>query len=98
MVRCEICNNSDIIKQNGEFICRSCGCKYSTDEMKRILQNQKRTFSPLENTSAPAELLYENDSQEEDVTIRFLALALPIAILVGIVSLLVFIITTNSTT
>lgn len=33
---CEICGNNDIIKQNGIFVCQSCGCKYSREEVKNL--------------------------------------------------------------
>jgi len=34
---CEICNNSDLIKQDGFFVCRYCGTKYSLEEAKNLL-------------------------------------------------------------
>jgi len=34
---CEICNNSDLIKQEGFFVCRFCGTKYSLEEAKSLL-------------------------------------------------------------
>lgn len=33
---CEICGGTDFIKQNGVFVCQSCGCKYSAEEAKRM--------------------------------------------------------------
>ena len=34
---CEMCNSTDMLKQDGMFICQSCGCKYSPEEAKKML-------------------------------------------------------------
>lgn len=34
---CEMCGSTDLIKQDGVFVCQSCGCKYSVDEAKKLL-------------------------------------------------------------
>lgn len=34
---CEMCGNPDLIKQDGVFVCQYCGCKYSVDEVKRMM-------------------------------------------------------------
>lgn len=34
---CEICGGTDIIKENGVFVCKSCGCMYSADEIRKML-------------------------------------------------------------
>lgn len=36
-VFCEVCGGSDILKDNGVFICQSCGCKYSLEEVRKML-------------------------------------------------------------
>lgn len=36
-IKCEICGGSDIIKQDGLFVCRYCGTKYSADEIRSLL-------------------------------------------------------------
>ncbi len=36
-IKCEICGGSDIIKQDGHFVCRYCGTKYSADEVRSLL-------------------------------------------------------------
>ena len=33
---CEMCGSSDLIKQDGVFVCQSCGCKYSVEEAKKM--------------------------------------------------------------
>ena len=34
---CEVCNSNDLIKQDGVFVCQSCGTKYSLEEIKKQL-------------------------------------------------------------
>lgn len=34
---CEMCGSTDLIKQDGVFVCQSCGCKYSIEEAKKIM-------------------------------------------------------------
>ncbi len=34
---CEMCGGTDLIKQDGVFVCQSCGCKYSIEEAKKMM-------------------------------------------------------------
>lgn len=34
---CEMCGGSDLIKQDGVFVCQSCGCKYSVEEARKMM-------------------------------------------------------------
>lgn len=34
---CEMCGGTDLIKQDGVFVCQSCGTKYSVEEAKRMM-------------------------------------------------------------
>lgn len=34
---CELCGSTDFIKENGVFVCQSCGCKYSIDEARKLM-------------------------------------------------------------
>ena len=34
---CELCGSRDIVKENGEYICRGCGAKYSPEEAKHLI-------------------------------------------------------------
>ena len=34
---CEICGSTDLLKQDGVFVCQSCGCKYSVEEAKKMM-------------------------------------------------------------
>ena len=34
---CEMCGSTDLVKQDGFFICQTCGCKYSVEEAKKMM-------------------------------------------------------------
>ena len=34
---CEMCGSTDLIKQDGVFVCQSCGIKYSIEEAKKMM-------------------------------------------------------------
>jgi hypothetical protein len=34
---CEMCGGSDLVKQEGVFVCQSCGSKYSVEDAKRMM-------------------------------------------------------------
>ena len=36
-LKCEMCGGTDLIKQDGVFVCQSCGCKYSVEEAKKMM-------------------------------------------------------------
>lgn len=36
-LNCEICGSTGLVKQDGMFVCQSCGTKYSTEEAKKLM-------------------------------------------------------------
>ena len=34
---CEMCGSTDLVKQDGFFVCQTCGTKYSTEEAKKLM-------------------------------------------------------------
>ena len=36
-LKCEMCNSSDMIKQDGFYVCQSCGTKYTVEEAKKLM-------------------------------------------------------------
>lgn len=34
---CEMCGSTDLTKQDGVFVCQSCGTKYSVEEAKKMM-------------------------------------------------------------
>lgn len=37
VIKCEMCGSSDLVKQDGVFVCQSCGLKYTTEEIKKLM-------------------------------------------------------------
>ncbi|MBR2974341.1 MAG: TFIIB-type zinc finger domain-containing protein [Clostridia bacterium] len=36
-IACEMCGNTDLIKQDGYFVCQYCGCKYTVEEARKLM-------------------------------------------------------------
>ena len=36
-IACEMCGSSDVIKQDGLYICQNCGTKYSVEEARNLM-------------------------------------------------------------
>ncbi len=36
-IKCEVCGSNDILKQDGVFICQKCGCKYSLEDVRKLM-------------------------------------------------------------
>ena len=34
---CEMCGSTELLKQDGVFVCQTCGCKYSVEEAKKMM-------------------------------------------------------------
>lgn len=34
---CEMCGSTDLTKQDGVFVCQTCGTKYSVEEAKKMM-------------------------------------------------------------
>lgn len=34
---CEMCGSTDLVKQDGVFVCQACGCKYSVEEARKMM-------------------------------------------------------------
>ena len=34
---CEMCGGTDLIKQDGVFVCQNCGMKYSVEDAKKMM-------------------------------------------------------------
>lgn len=37
---CEMCGSNDVVKQDGLFVCQSCGTKYSVEEARKIMTGE----------------------------------------------------------
>ena len=72
---CEMCGSTDLIKQDGVFVCQSCGIKYSVEEAKKMMVEVEGTVnvsidnsSKIESWKQIADSAYENHSYEEAYT------------------------------
>ena len=36
-IQCELCGSTDIMKEEGFFVCQHCGCKYSLEEARKMM-------------------------------------------------------------
>jgi len=73
---CEMCGGKDLVKQDGMFICQSCGTKYSVEEAKKMMvevDNSAKLANALEKARramenknyGPAQEYYEIILKEE---------------------------------
>ena len=71
---CEMCGSTDLIKQDGVFICQSCGTKYSIEEAKKMMVEgtvevagtvKIDDSSKIENYYTMAENAYDASNQKE---------------------------------
>jgi len=53
---CEMCGSNDLIKQDGVFVCQSCGCKYSVEEAKKMMVEGTVEVTGTVETTRTAEL------------------------------------------
>ena len=79
IIKCEMCGSTDIIKQDGVFVCQSCGIKYSLEEAKKLMVEVSGTVEvkgsvKVENAASTESLLKRafmmledgDDEDEED--------------------------------
>lgn len=60
-IQCEICDSTNLLKQNGVFVCQDCGAKYTTEEIKKMVSGA--AAAPA--MSAPVVEKKEEKLQEE---------------------------------
>lgn len=65
MIKCEVCGGNDIIKQDDMFVCQSCGCKYSVEDMRKMLGNSANVQSNNKDMERIKKLA--NDAFENEV-------------------------------
>lgn len=58
---CEMCGGTDLVKQDGMFVCQSCGTKYSVEEAKKMMIEGTVDVTGTVKVDSSAELqnLYE---------------------------------------
>lgn len=78
---CEMCGGTDLIKQDGVFVCQSCGCKYSVEEARKMMVEVSGTVevknaAQLENVLKLANSSFEskNYAQAEEFCNQVIAM------------------------
>ncbi len=62
---CEVCGSTDLVKNNGAFECKFCGCKYSVEEARKMMIDVAEDApSKAEQQTAPENYL-DNSNQAE---------------------------------
>lgn len=58
---CEMCGSNDIVKQDGLYVCQSCGTKYSVEEARKIMAGETVSVEGTVKIDSSSELanLYE---------------------------------------
>lgn len=69
---CEICGGNDLVKQDGVFVCQSCGSKYSVEEIRKMMgvasgdaPSKKTNNVDINNFLTLARNALENDKEAE---------------------------------
>lgn len=65
-IQCEICDSTNLLKQEGVFVCQDCGAKYTTEEIKKMVSGTASAPVP-----SPPALKKENPpivKEEEKIT------------------------------
>lgn len=78
---CEMCGSTDMMKQDGVFVCQTCGCKYSVEEAKKMMVEvagavQVKNAAQLENLLNLANSSFEskNYAQAEEFCNQVIAM------------------------
>lgn len=80
MITCEVCGGTELLKQDGVFTCKGCGCQYTIEEVRKMMGNDtgstvaSPTVSPANAAPVSSELenLYQiarrakNDNNSEN--------------------------------
>lgn len=72
---CEMCGSTNLIKQNGVFVCQDCGTKYSVEDAKKMMTEEDAeisastdkvdTVDSIESYYKMAENAYASNNREE---------------------------------
>ena len=72
---CEMCGGTDLIKQDGVFVCQSCGIKYSVEEARKMMVEVEGVVEvtgtvKVDNSDSVEKLLINADRAYEDGRFR----------------------------
>ncbi len=54
---CEVCGGTELLKNEGNFVCQTCGAKYSLDEVRKMMLGEQATgtSNTLNESNAPTQ-------------------------------------------
>lgn len=58
---CEVCGSNNIVKEEGVFVCHDCGCKYTLDEVRKLMNAGDGSME-----KPPVELHHDNMPVKEN--------------------------------
>lgn len=58
---CELCGSTDLVKQDGMFVCQSCGCKYTLEEARKLMGTDN---APAEQPAAASTTVKVDTSEK----------------------------------
>jgi uncharacterized Zn finger protein (UPF0148 family)/NADH:ubiquinone oxidoreductase subunit 3 (subunit A) len=73
-LKCEMCGSTDVVKQDGMFVCQVCGTKYSVEEAKKMMIEgtvevtgtvKIDNSNQVENILINAKRAYEDDKRDD---------------------------------
>lgn len=70
-ITCEVCGSTDIKKEDNVYVCECCGCKYSIEEMRKLLVEGEITINENHNyninhaVSGKVEIVEKDNTVEE---------------------------------
>lgn len=72
---CEMCGSTNLLKENGVFVCQTCGTKYSVEEAKKMMCGEESTCESVKSSSK-LKNLYEIarravDTNDTDTAIKY---------------------------
>ena len=70
---CEMCGSTDLVKQDGVFVCQTCGCKYSIEEARKMMVEGTVEVTGTVNTNniGTYEVFYKvKDSSDNEVVAK----------------------------
>lgn len=74
---CEMCGSTNVVKQDGLFVCQACGTKYSVEEAKKIMEGTVEVTGTVKvDSSSDLENLYEiarraRDSENHENALKY---------------------------
>lgn len=73
---CEMCGGTDLIKQDGVFVCQSCGLKYSLEEARKMMVEVEGTVTvKVDETEKATKLLLlarrARESEDYETALRY---------------------------